>query len=445
MTSSGTFNYYAGGVSYQNMVGVTAIIHTDPVIVNGTPRVEVDRFDRTGFGEVGQEVNPTNYMGRGGILQSSSTNNAINLNAGPNVFNRNRFYQGLHELSGTRGWIRIDYTGTPVNASQPYAMKTKVIAIGGWDIQSYPDLDVSLANFGYPMNRVTSFKTTLYADDRVEFDDIVRIGPSGSFGGIAVLTDKGTSPKAVLRNPANADHGYFRQTTSSSFSDASFNRGFIKIDYLAAECGEGSAYTRSFIGVVNPTANDCSGYYAPPGGPTVHVVQTKGMDIWNSADNFAFINKTNNSQNLFIKARVDKIENTNSWARAGIMMRATLNAGSRHVAMVVTPKPATGSGNGIGFTVRTYDNQSTIESSPNTFSAPYWVGIQKTGNTFKGYISTTGTGNPTSNPGSWSQVGSTATVSFPSSPTNYYIGLCQTAGNNSSETLNTSVYSGLSF
>ncbi|HKP95584.1 MAG TPA: hypothetical protein VJ385_07495 [Fibrobacteria bacterium] len=443
MSSSATKTVNLGGIEPANIVAITVIIHTDPVTIGGSPRVEADRLDRTGFGEVGQTVTPSNYMGRGGSFEVTALS-SVTLYRGSDLqgcgasCQHNRFLQGLHSGStGNRGWVRVDYVGTPVNASQPYAIKTKVLTIGSWNVAGATNKDVNFANFGYPVNRVASFQATLVSDDQIVVSDIIRTGPSGSFGGIAVLTDKVSPPLAVLRRGPYSD--YFNGAWSWNF-DGTQNRGFIKADYLAAECNEGSGYTRSFIGFA-ADGGDCHGNNGS-GAAAVHVIQTQGGDIWSTADKFAFANKPKTGSDLTIKARVDKIENTNTWARAGIMLRASLAANSRHVAMVVTPKPASGSGNGIGFTVRTSDGGATLETSPNTLSAPYWVLLQKTGSTFKGYVSASGTGDPVSNPSAWTQVGAAATVAFPAT---YYAGLCQTAGNNTPARYNTSVYSGLNF
>jgi hypothetical protein len=453
------------GVAPSNILSVSATILTDP---DASGKVEVDYLDRSAGTESNvQPVTTTNYMGRGGIcsIQGGGT---VLLDAGPTGASspaRNRFLIGLHSGSGNRGWVRVDYTGATVNASQPYAVKTKVFEIGSFPIHYRPSScnqfdclperpgddtlsrNVTLAKLGYPMNRVTSFRTTLLEDDRIGFSDIYRLGPHEKSGGVSVLTDRISPPAAAIRIlPVNGSN-YFQ---SGSFVSSQLNRGFIKVDYLAAECGEGlGKYAITFINyITNP--NDCHGVYTPPSGsPSIHVIQTQGKDIWNGADNFAFINKTSNATNKFAWVRVDKIENTNSWARAGIMFRVATASGSRHVSMVATPRADNGSTNGIRFTWRTTDNQATSQSAANNLSAPYWIGIQKTGNAFTGWVSTypadQNPGDRSANPSRWTPIGSSVNVTFPANPTNYHVGLCQTAGNNTSGLLNTSVYSNPSF
>jgi hypothetical protein len=428
-----------GGIAHGNIVGVTAIIYSDAV--NG--KVEVDRLDRSGFGEPGGPVK----WSRGGFWQVASSTTTLQLyrgpipQTGPSDPTRNRFTQGFHVgAAENRGWYRIDYLGAPVNASQPYAIKTKVLTLGAWDMTALDQVSVNLGQYGKPANRVSCFQVTLKSNDGIYSSDIIRIGPSGSNGGVGYITDKLSPIQAVLLNRKGIDDSYFTNDQTFWNYQGAGNRGHIKIDYSAAECGEGSGYTRSYIGFT-PGSTDCHGNNGS-GTSAIHVVQTQGADIWNTADKFAFISKPSGAANSTVKVRVDRIENTNAWARSGLMFRSSLAANARHVSMVVTPKPATGNGNGIGLTVRAADGGATTEVSPNTFSAPYWVLIQKTGNSFKGYASATGVGDPVANPSAWNQVGATTTVAF---PTNYYVGMCQTAGNNSPAALNTSVYSNVGF
>jgi hypothetical protein len=372
----------------------------------------------------------------------------------------NMFLDGRHKLlSANRGWIKVTYAGA-AQPLQPYAIKSKFVKIGAWPIYNpvthvaVPERTIDLSVLGVPANRIVHAEAVIHADrnsgsgtNEHNITNLTRTSYAAEAqggGNQGLFTIDQAVNKIRMFATAREDLGTYYATNHQSNTD---NRGWFMVDYLAAQCGEGSAttYTRSFIGNFSPDGNDCHGFNGT-GSAAIHVIQTKGPDIWTNNgvfDKFAFINKSRNLSSTIIKARVDKIENTNAWARAGIMIRASLNDNSRHVAMVVTPKPVAGSGNGIGFTSRTTDGGATSETSPNSFSAPYWLSILKDGTNFRGYMSTTGTGDPVTNPGSWTQVGSTVTIS--NFPANYFVGLCQTAGNNSPSIYNTSVYSNLNF
>jgi len=71
-------------------------------------------------------------------------------------------------------------------------------------------------------------------------------------------------------------------------------------------------------------------------------VNGSGTDIWNNGtagdyrDEFHFAYKTLTGTGTII-ARVDSVQNTNGWAKAGVMIRETLEPGSRHAFACVTP------------------------------------------------------------------------------------------------------------
>jgi regulation of enolase protein 1 (concanavalin A-like superfamily) len=143
-----------------------------------------------------------------------------------------------------------------------------------------------------------------------------------------------------------------------------------------------------------------------------------GNDIWNNADSFRFAYKKLNG-NGSIVARVDTQVNTNAWAKAGVMIRETLDAGSKHAMMVVTP------GSGASFQHRdVMDGASANTDSsftPNE-TAPLWVKLTRTGNTFKAECSADGV--------AWRAMdtANAATSSFDvTMVASVYIGLCVTS------------------
>ncbi len=148
-----------------------------------------------------------------------------------------------------------------------------------------------------------------------------------------------------------------------------------------------------------------------------------GADIWETADEFHYVYQTLNGDGT-ITARVSSLENTNAWAKAGVMIRETLNAGSKHAFMAITP------GNGLAFQRRTTTGGTSSHTSGGTASAPYWVRLTRSGNTFTGYASSDGT--------TWTQVGS-ATISMSSS---VIVGLAVTSHNDA--TLATGMFDNVS-
>jgi regulation of enolase protein 1 (concanavalin A-like superfamily) len=116
-----------------------------------------------------------------------------------------------------------------------------------------------------------------------------------------------------------------------------------------------------------------------------------------------------------VRARVRSFTNTNPWAKAGVMVRETLAAGSRHVMMFITPPDA---GNGFGMVSRLTANGTTgyaggpaMNTSPNN-----WVRLVREGNVLTGYASANGS--------TWVLVSSTTLTNLPAQ---VYVGLAATA------------------
>ena len=136
-----------------------------------------------------------------------------------------------------------------------------------------------------------------------------------------------------------------------------------------------------------------------------------GVDIWDPVDSFYFVYQplTGNGE---IIARVASLQNTNPWAKAGVMIRETLSAGSRHAMVVVTP------GNGVAWQRRTATGGFSTHTAGPAVTAPYWVRLVRSGNTFTGYASANGT--------TWSPIGSD-TIAMAAS---VYVGLPVTSHDN---------------
>ncbi|MHC4323392.1 MAG: PA14 domain-containing protein [Planctomycetota bacterium] len=109
-----------------------------------------------------------------------------------------------------------------------------------------------------------------------------------------------------------------------------------------------------------------------------------GADIWGESDEFHYAFKSLTGAGSIV-AKVESIENTWSWAKAGVMIRETLDADSAHAMMVVTPTQ------GISFQRRNVAGGSTAEDTTGGINAPYWVKIERdvAGN-FIAYSSTNG-------------------------------------------------------
>ncbi|HTJ79864.1 MAG TPA: discoidin domain-containing protein [Rariglobus sp.] len=148
------------------------------------------------------------------------------------------------------------------------------------------------------------------------------------------------------------------------------------------------------IGSVGVAGN---AYFASP----TYTVLGSGSDIWNAADAFRYISQSS-SGDCSMVARVASQQNTNNWAKAGVMIRETTTAGSVHAAVFVTP------GSGISFQWRSTTGGACTYASTSG-SAPRWVKLTRVGNVFTAYHSTDGS--------TWTQIGTPQTLTMASSAT----------------------------
>lgn len=140
-------------------------------------------------------------------------------------------------------------------------------------------------------------------------------------------------------------------------------------------------------------------------------VSGSGADIWGNGDAFHYTYQRLNG-NTQIIARVSSVQNTNAWAKAGVMIRETLSPGSKHAAMVITP------GSGASFQSRAVAANISVSTTTAGITAPRWVKLTRSGNQFSAYYSADGI--------AWTQVGTTRIIDM--DPV-IYVGLAVTSHN----------------
>ena len=121
------------------------------------------------------------------------------------------------------------------------------------------------------------------------------------------------------------------------------------------------------------------GYTASVGsfaeGPAGTFTMTgSGADIWMvddvEADEFHFAYKMLTGPGTII-AKVQSVENTNVWAKAGVMIRESLNPDSAHAMMAVTPE------SGVSFQRRPGTGETSLDTTTADIVAPQWVKIER--------------------------------------------------------------------
>ncbi|NLZ07245.1 MAG: DUF1349 domain-containing protein, partial [Phycisphaerae bacterium] len=113
------------------------------------------------------------------------------------------------------------------------------------------------------------------------------------------------------------------------------------------------------------------------------IMSAIGTDIWNTTDQFRYAYKSL-SGNGSITVRVDSLVRSNEWAKAGVMIRETLEPGSKHTFMCVTPD------HGTTFQRRPVAGQDSASTDVGGSAAPRWVKLTRTGNVFTAHDSMDG-------------------------------------------------------
>ena len=186
---------------------------------------------------------------------------------------------------------------------------------------------------------------------------------------------------------------------------------------------DGALQGTASVGVVSaPWASQDIGPVAIPGlafdSNGAFTASGSGSDIWGTSDQFRFVYQPV-SGNVSITARVVSEQNTDPFAKIGVMIRNSLDATDAFAFMDVTP------GNGTAFQYRTTKGGMAANNNTGAVATPYWVRLVRSGNTITGYRSSNGV--------AWSRQAS-ITIAM---GTNVYIGLNVCSHNNNA--LNTAV------
>ncbi|WP_367870297.1 LamG-like jellyroll fold domain-containing protein [Luteolibacter sp. Populi] len=145
-----------------------------------------------------------------------------------------------------------------------------------------------------------------------------------------------------------------------------------------------------------------------------YTVNGSGADIWGTADAFHYVwQPLSGDGEIFL--RVASVENTNAWAKTGVMIRESLTAGSKHASIVVSPS------SGVSFQRRVATGGVSTSTTTTGITAPRWLKITRVGNTLTTSHSTDGT--------SWTALGSESITMA----ANIQIGLAVTSHNNATD------------
>jgi hypothetical protein len=165
-------------------------------------------------------------------------------------------------------------------------------------------------------------------------------------------------------------------------------------------------FTSIDIGAVGATgsASYCDGQFTVTGS---------GSDIWGTADAFHFVyTYVALSTNCDLRAQVLSVEDTSGNAKAALMIRESLAADATHAMVDIEPSA------GIEFIWRNGTGNSAV-SSVVTGTAPNWIRLTRTNDTFAAYWSADGS--------TWTEIGDATNLTMAKGT---YIGLAVCAHDN---------------
>ncbi|MHC4323492.1 MAG: hypothetical protein ACYSUX_04380, partial [Planctomycetota bacterium] len=116
-----------------------------------------------------------------------------------------------------------------------------------------------------------------------------------------------------------------------------------------------------------------------------------------------------------ITAKVESVSYTHAWAKAGVMIRETLEPGSAHAFACLTP------GNGVAFQGRTAPDGSSFSTNQSGITTPYWIKLERD---VSGYF----TVSHSVDGSDWESVGNSIPTNIPMN-SSVYVGLALTSHN----------------
>ena len=190
----------------------------------------------------------------------------------------------------------------------------------------------------------------------------------------------------------------------SKYSEAELTLTDVR-DWTEGDVAHLTLWFRGLPGSVGSFVEAPAGTYTMTGS---------GADIWAvngvEADEFHFAYKMLNGAGSIV-AKVESIDNTNTWAKAGVMIRETLDPSSAHAMAVVTPAQ------GVSFQRRPSTAGTSTEETTTDIVAPHWVKIERT-------ISGSFTASHSTNGTTWQPLGTPQNIQMSA---NVYVGLAVTA------------------
>jgi Concanavalin A-like lectin/glucanases superfamily/PKD domain len=379
-----------GGTSFANITGIVPngikSISVNPVnpqecwvLIRGSGNV----YKTTNAGTLWTSVGGGNLAGKNGgdiLVQADATNATCYV-----MCNNGGIYYQNNSTAGN--WVASNNNLPAAHAVRriaPFYAKNKLyFASSGGGVWEHDFISNTLpfANFS------SDIQTVECATDVVNFYSYSIADESAgaaaytwSFPGAAsVDVTNPKNPKVTYSTLGNYDVSLTVKDGNNQTSATRTLTGFIK--FPTVNCCQNSAlgWNTEDIGGPAIAGSTC---YKP--ATKTHTIKASGSDIWLAADEFRFEDTVWTGDGQII-ARVKSQDNTNPWAKAGVMIRENITAGSKNAFVFTSP------GNSVNFSTRSSTNGGSGNLSGIAgITAPYWVKLTRRGAVFTGYSSADG-------------------------------------------------------
>ena len=291
---------------------------------------------------------------------------------GPKALGEESYDPGKLALTTTYYW-RIDEVNG-VNPDSPWAGNIWSFTTGDFFvIDDFEDYDAGENQIWYSWHDGLGYGTPGTADYFAGNGTGAAVGDenTASYTEETIFHGGGKSMPLVFDN---------NKQGNSKYSEVELTLSTVR-DWTAEGVTELSLWFRGYPASVGSFIEGPVGTYTMTGS---------GVDIWNAADEFHYAFKTLTGVGSII-AKVLSVDETDPWAKAGVMIRETLEPGSKFAAVYITP------GNGCRFQARVdadaaaTSDTSVVTNAQTSITAPYWVKLERdvSGN-FRGYYSANG-------------------------------------------------------
>jgi hypothetical protein len=194
-------------------------------------------------------------------------------------------------------------------------------------------------------------------------------------------------------NPDFANDGHFVETNIVNNGDRSMPYFY---DNTTAGVSEATMTLDSINDWTTNDANTMSLWFRghpkdlvedPDGTLTINA---SGEDIWDTSDEFRYVYKQMTGPGSIV-AKVESIEDTDEWAKAGVMIRQTLDADSKFAAVYITARTGCRFQGRLTPTTEATSDTDVATEEQLAITAPYWIKLERdASNQFSAFYSEDG-------------------------------------------------------